>query len=253
MSALSVIKEYEIHYYQVGFNKKAHITTIINLFQDIFVYQSEVIGTGFDYLADKSLTWVVSKWDIHVFKYPTYGEKVKVKMYPVLLKKFYMYVKYQVLNKDNEILSDAISLWILINTKNGKPYKIFDELYTRYALNSQDNIPISIDTINMVRKIELKKIFNVGYSDIDTNGHVNNVKYISWALDAIPEGIMKAYKLTRIKINYKKETVYNKVVFSGVEIISDRNDGVISCLHKIYTEDNTILTILESSWQKNSI
>ena len=42
MSALSVIKEYEIHYYQVGFNKKAHITTIINLFQDIFVYQSEL-------------------------------------------------------------------------------------------------------------------------------------------------------------------------------------------------------------------
>lgn len=253
MSALSAIKEYEIHYYQVGFNKEARITTIINLFQDIFVYQSEVIGTGFDYLADKSLTWVVSKWDIQIFKYPTYGEKVKVKMCPVSLKKFYMYVKYQVLNKNNEILSEAISLWILINTEKGKPCKVCDELYTRYGLSLKDYTSVFMDTINLVKKMELEKVFNVGYSDIDTNGHVNNAKYISWALDAIPEGIMKECKLTRIKINYKKEAVYNKVVFSGVEIISDRNNGTISCLHKIYTEDNTILAILESSWQKNSI
>ncbi len=252
MDNLLTVKEYEIHYYEVGFNKEANITTIINLFQDVFVFQLENIGMGLGYLDDHSITWMVLKWDIQIFKKPIYGEKIKIKMYPISLKKFYMYIRYQVLNENGEILAEAVSSWMLIDTMKGKPQKITEELYSLYGLTLDDNVPIPIDKINLTGELELKKTYNVGYSDIDTNGHANNSKYISWALNAIPENIIKDYKLTRIKIDYKKGISSNKIIFSAIKIIKDEKEEIIRCLHKIYTKDNVTLTVLESIWETNT-
>lgn len=53
------IKEYEVQYHEIDFNKKASIVTIIKFFQDMFVYQSEAAGIGFKYLYSNNLTWIM--------------------------------------------------------------------------------------------------------------------------------------------------------------------------------------------------
>lgn len=36
-------------------------------------------------------------------------------------------------------------------------------------------------------------------SDMDPNGHINNVAYLAWALEVIPEYICQDYQLTEVR------------------------------------------------------
>lgn len=47
--------------------------------------------------------------------------------------------------------------------------------------------------------------FIARYSDIDTNRHVNNVKYADWSIEIVPLDIVMSYCLKRMKITYKKK------------------------------------------------
>lgn len=37
-------------------------------------------------------------------------------------------------------------------------------------------------------------------SDMDPNGHINNVAYLAWALEVIPEETYQGYQLTEVGV-----------------------------------------------------
>ena len=45
------------------------------------------------------------------------------------------------------------------------------------------------------------------WSDIDTNGHVNNVKYVVWALDALEYDFVKNNKVKELLVNFDSEVL----------------------------------------------
>jgi medium-chain acyl-[acyl-carrier-protein] hydrolase len=54
---------------------------------------------------------------------------------------------------------------------------------------------------------ELKGVreFGIYRRDIDANAHVNNVRYLEWALDDIPDGIYDTCRATQVQAAYKKQ------------------------------------------------
>ena len=91
-----------------------------------------------------------------------------------------------------------------------------------------------------------EKSFQVRHSDIDTNMHVNNVKYVAWALETIPKDIVLSCELKNIKVTYIKETTYGETVKVSTEVIKEENKTI--CRHKIINEEGTAITFLESTW-----
>ena len=47
----------------------------------------------------------------------------------------------------------------------------------------------------------------VSYSDLDINQHMNNYRYIEWAMDALPTDLLETYHLSSISTFYQKEMV----------------------------------------------
>ena len=94
--------------------------------------------------------------------------------------------------------------------------------------------------------MDSEKSFQVRYSDIDTNMHVNNVKYVAWALETVPKDVVLNCELKNIKVTYEKETTYGETIKVSTEVI--RKENIIICRHKIINEEGTELTLLESTW-----
>ena len=46
----------------------------------------------------------------------------------------------------------------------------------------------------------------VHYSDIDFNGHTNNVKYVVWAMDCIDQEYALGHPVSEIAVNFNRET-----------------------------------------------
>ncbi|MBK5241171.1 acyl-ACP thioesterase domain-containing protein [Clostridium sp.] len=250
MSRIPVItdRNYNVHYYEVDIHKRALITSIIDYLGDMAMYQSEILGVGVDYLKENKMAWVLYKWDITMESYPLLNETIKVKTFAHSFRKFYAYRKYEIIDGRGNKIGYASSVWILINTDRRRPIRIISDMYEVYGIDDSNNDALNIKDIQGINTVHEEKSFNVRYSDIDTNMHVNNVKYVAWALETIPKDIVLNYELKNIRVTYIKETTYGETVNVSTEIIREESKTI--CKHKIVNEDGTELTLLESTWFK---
>lgn len=248
MSRVPVVtdRNYNIHYYEVDIHKRAYITSIMDYLGDMAMYQSESLGVGIEYLKENNCAWVLYKWDITMDKYPLLNETIKVQTFPHSFRKFYAYRKHAIFDAEGNKIGDATSVWFLINTDRRRPMKITEDMYEVYGIEQSNNTSIDIKDIPQITTVHSEKSFQVRYSDIDTNMHVNNVKYAAWALETVPKDVVLNYELKNIKVTYEKETTYGETITVSTEVIREENR--ILCRSKIINEEGTTLTLLESIW-----
>ena len=67
-----------IRYSEIGEDGNLTLPGLINYFQDCSTFQSEAIGEGVAELKKRGCAWVLSAWQIHVNRYPSIGEEVKI-------------------------------------------------------------------------------------------------------------------------------------------------------------------------------
>ena len=70
---------------------------------------------------------------------------------------------------------------------------------------------------------ELAGTHKVVWSDIDTNGHVNNVKYVVWALDILDYELVSKNPIKELLVNFDSEVLpgQNVELFKVVEHTDD--------------------------------
>jgi len=242
-------KEYEIHYYEVDYKKRAFMTSLMGYFNDIATFQSEKLGIGIDYMIENGMAWILYKWDISIEKYPKYGEKIIVITEPCAFKKFYGYRKFQVLDSNRQIIASASSAWLLIDIKERKPIRVTEHLISTYGLTKDSNEVLKIPNIKDLQKVDNSVEFKIRYSDIDTNGHVNNEKYAAWLIESVPLEIVLSCTLINIKITYKKESKYGEVIKVLSHVEHENNHSIVT--HKVIKDDEEI-TLGETTWKKDN-
>lgn len=242
-------KQYELNYHDVDYKLRGTMITMMNFFADIGTRQSEELGVGLDLLQNENLTWVFYKYDIKVKKYPKFSDKVIVTTEAVAFKKFYAYRNYIIKNEQGEELVEAIALFFLIDINRRRPVRVPKEFYLAYGIDEDIQGQLEIEAIEKLSEVHSFSDFKVRYSDIDSNSHVNNVKYLEWAIETVPIDIVKTYELKRVKITFEKETTYGHTVVSNTQVIKASQDK-IKCLHKIRDDEGKEITLLETHWSK---
>ena len=237
-------RNYNIHYYEIDIQKRVLITSIMDYLGDMAMYQSESLGVGIEYLKKHNMAWVLYKWDITMLSYPLLNEIMKVETYAHSFNKFYAYRKYEIFDDKEHKIGHADSVWILINTDRRRPMRVVKDMFEVYGIGDSKNAPIDIENILSINCVNSEKNFQVRYSDIDTNMHVNNVKYAEWALETIPKDIMLNKELRNIKVTYIKETTYGETIKVSTEVIKEIDKTI--CRHRIINEEGVELTLLES-------
>jgi len=240
-------KIYTIHYYEIDSSKNCLLTTIADYFNDIAILQSENAGVGIEHLLSNKIVWVLYKWDIKINKMPKLFENVRVRTWSHCIKKFYAYRQFEIINEKNEVIITADSLWFLINTQNRRPIRVPDYMLEAYKTPKNEEINIDIEKLKAPTNSQFEKNFKVRYSDIDTNNHVNNVIYIDWALESIPNEIVTTRKLKNIIVTYEKETNYGETINSISEQLNENNQLIFN--HSIINSNNETLTLVKTIWE----
>jgi medium-chain acyl-[acyl-carrier-protein] hydrolase len=242
-------KEYELHYYDVDSNLKCSITTILNILSDIGTKQSEELGSGMAGLLKSNMTWVFYNYNVKVNRYPMYGEKLLVKTEPVGFKKFYAIRKYEIKDESGNLVVEANAIFLLINLEKRRTMRIPSEQYEVYGLKGDIEGEFKIPKLEKLKDVMYEINFSVRYTDIDFNKHVNNTKYVEWAIESLPEDIVKNYKLEEIKVTFEKECKYGEEIKSLSSFTKEEN-GSLTTIHRIETLDNKELTKLIAHWRK---
>jgi len=99
-------------------------------------------------------------------------------------------------------------------------------------------------------KPNVAKDFSVRRSDIDTNNHVNNKRYINWILETLPQNIYDNYMMESLDILYKKEAGIDSAIQSGCMNESEPSQSV-SLVHRLLDKKSGLeLAAARTIWRQ---
>lgn len=204
---------YTVRYSEVNYYSIATPVSILSFLQETAFSHLESVGRAPEIMAARHETWIIYKWYVKILTYPRWKEKITVTTWISEFKSHEVVREFEIYNAHGELLVFATALALLINTTKGKPKKIDKEeksvwkLYDKKASHHLFN-PFNITTI----PIQWEKSFEVRYSDIDSNLHVNNTRYLDWFMENIPYETHINYQLATLEIVYRLQTKYGETI-----------------------------------------
>lgn len=198
-----------VRYSEINEDGKLDITSIINYFQDCSTFQSENLNLGVEYLKKQNKAWVLNSWQVEFLNDISFMEDIEIGTWSYGAKGVYGFRNFVMNNKEGVRCVNANSIWVLLNIETGKPLRVNEEDIIPYGNEPQ------IEMTDYGRKIELEgeavnqPPFNVCKSHIDTNGHVNNSKYIQFAMEYVND----VNKIKALRVEYKKSAVYGNTIY----------------------------------------
>lgn len=250
MSVNKFSKEFEIHYYEINRYQEATSVSILNFLEETAISHSQSVGLGINNLKSRNLGWILNRWHLNVARYPLYGEKIIIKTWPSGFERFHATREFIIEDSEGRTIGLASSLWFLLNIEKRRPTRIHDDIGNAYGVDPTRAIENPFDDLSSVETTECEKRYTVRRSDIDTNNHVNNVRYIDWILEALPESVSNDFALRSLDVRYKKETSYGSTISSTC--ICDNDSGLSkNYVHSILDKDTGAeLALARTAWIK---
>ncbi|HKM03416.1 MAG TPA: acyl-ACP thioesterase domain-containing protein [Lachnospiraceae bacterium] len=203
-------------------NQKGNLTleAMIDYFQDCTTFHSEDIGLGIHYLEQQNMIWVLSSWQIEVFRYPQMGDNICIGTAPYDFKGFMGYRNFLLETKEGEILAQANSIWILMDIKKNRPIRATEKMVEGYTLEERLNMEYAPRKIDIpVGLSNEKEEIMIKAHHLDTNLHVNNGQYIRMAMDYME----KKEEVTKLRAEYKKSAVLGDIIIPSIYKVDEKN------------------------------
>ena len=243
------IKEFQVHYYEINRFKEATPTTILNYLQETAITHSESLGYGLDKLKEDNLGWVLSRWHIEMDKFPFWGDKIIIETWTSGFNRFYATREFYLKDEKENIIGRATTLWVFLDIVRKRPKRVPVEIGEVYGCNPKRALDKEFTNLTSIENSDREIDFYVRQSDIDTNNHVNNIKYVEWILESIPVEVLENYRLYSLEVEYKKETRYGETVIA--KSINVEGKDLLELNHSIVNKDTeNDLTLGKTIWVK---
>lgn len=206
--------ESRIRYSEVDADCVLTLNGLMNYFQDCSCFHSEALGLGVEYLADTHTAWVLSSWQICVERLPKLTELVTIQTWPYEMKAFYGFRNFCMNGQDGTRLAYANSVWVLMDTRTGRPIKVPQHVIDTYGMDAPLEMDCSERKIVVPEGMKKCGELVVPSHFIDSNQHMNNEKYVMVAKDCLPGD----FQIGELRVEYKKEAkLGDKIILEKAE------------------------------------
>ncbi|MDR2924162.1 MAG: acyl-ACP thioesterase [Treponema sp.] len=198
------------------------LDSIFNFFQEAAISHAENLGVGREAMAQTNQVWLLSRMSVQVDRRPKYGESVTIRTWPRGAEKLFARRDYDILGADGKAAVRASSSWIIVDiTKRRplRPHAVVDAMPRNEGLDALPGVAVNGGSeigggaIGLEENPSLQKCREhlPLYTDVDYNGHVNNISYIRWIEDAVKPELLEQARQMKLDINYMNEVLRNEI------------------------------------------
>ena len=150
------------------------------------------------------IAWIFVEWTIEIINLPKYGEPVKVQTWingkapsASVLRNFILSD-----SKDSNLVKGTAK-FALFDLNKRKPARISTELFKLYSPEKSSVFENKSQRLTEPDVYDYEVNLAQRRSDIDFNGHVHNIKYLTYALEALPYDVYLDMEFSSLRILYK--------------------------------------------------
>ena len=198
-------QNYNLRYFEMNKHGVASPTTILTLLEETAAEHCHNIGHDLYSLENQNIGWVLISGTIDMIRYPKYKENITIKTW---LSKYTLVKGYReniIYDGDKKIIGKAKGIWAFYDIQKRKPVPIFDDIKNKWGLCEEISAELNLNLIEHSNIGTLSTEFDVFRSDVDSNKHVNNIRYFHYLLETLPEEILDKYYLKTINAKFFTE------------------------------------------------
>ena len=206
-------KNFYVSFLDINENNELSNKGILRLMQEVAGLHSASLGFGLNDIDKTGFAWLILNWKLKVFYRPKWNTYITVNTWSRKKTPLFAYRDLEIYDDKNNLVAIATSKWLLFNVNKKALSKITPEVNEAF---NEVNKSVFNDEFNEKLKEPENSIFAYNYKiqkrDIDTNHHVNNLIYLDYAYEALPDDVFFNTDFSNIEIMYKHEAKINDVI-----------------------------------------
>ncbi len=189
--------------------------SFLNYAQEAANIHADAIGVGYDSMQTTRKAWVLARMQVLFHKLPKWKDNINIQSWHKGANGFQFFRDFVVFDKEgSEKLISATTSWLVIDIDSRRLSKYPELAQNEDKCIKEDVIAEQPAKIAMPKEVEPMHVMShaVNYSDLDMIGHVNNVKYTEWAMNAIELDVVTNKHLKELVINFNNEVKAGDIV-----------------------------------------
>lgn len=205
---LSYNLPYTVQTYDIDKRRRMTVAALVKQMQEAAMQNvMEMKVSVWDMEADH-LSWVLLKKKLRINRLPMIGERIRFYTCPTGFQKVFTFRDYKVFDENDELIAYSSSSWLLLDTQTRRMKRIPPHILAF----EKDMPPLSEQLVRpdfkipVLTQIDHSTNFRVNWHDLDFNGHLNNVYYLQWMMESLPDDLLENGTLKAFDIQYKVES-----------------------------------------------
>jgi acyl-ACP thioesterase len=239
-------KELIIGSYFVDSRQRLTVPALLGLMQEIAWEHSTSYNVGWDFLQSIHLFWALSKMHLKINRLPLWNEVVTLRTWGKQPENVTFHRDYEMCDAEGNILLTATSAWATLSTVDGRVQRIPTEIGLRIVVpENRHAIREAAPKIKKIPAVNPTCWHPVLHSDIDMNQHVNNTRYVQWALNDFSHEFQTQNEIKELTINYLSQAKIGD--FYAIAQLEESSKHFISLIYA--QEGNREICKVESFWK----
>ncbi|MCB0805708.1 MAG: hypothetical protein KDC05_07895 [Bacteroidales bacterium] len=231
-------EKYHIFWHDTDKTGKMSLAAISRYLQETAWKNAEALGFGYNRAKELNQFWVLVRQLINMDRLPLWGETIEIETWPRDVDGIWAFRDYLINDEKGNRLGGVASSWMVVDGETHRPQKPEIVRHALPILNEKMALGEAASKIVIPENCESIDSRLVRFTDMDYNGHVNNAKYIEWAMDALSlNNLLRPFQ--NLLINFISEAVEGE----SVKICCSPPDQRISLKGSRKKDDRDIFTL----------
>ena len=211
---LGYATDWTVRTFEIDHHKRMTVPMLIQALQEAAMQNVLRIELSVWDLEPQGISWVLTKFRLHVARLPVLGESIRLLTYPAGFEKYFTYRDYFAYDAKGELLAKATSQWLLMDTATRKLARIPD-----WILAMEDRMTNRTDWLERPARRLPKaesylstRNYLVDHYDLDFNGHLSNQLYFRWLLESLPGDYLTTRTPSSLELHFRAEARWQEQV-----------------------------------------
>jgi medium-chain acyl-[acyl-carrier-protein] hydrolase len=241
-------KQFELRYFEMNKHGEASATSMLTLLEETASDHCSAINHGLFDLFAKNIGWILVSGVMQMTRYPKHKEKITIKTWLSSYGTVKGFRENIICDEQKNIIGRAKGLWLFFDIEKRRPIQILEDIKQQWKFYEEESIAHNIVTkIPAIDTALFTEEFSVHRFDIDMNNHVNNIKYLHWVMESMPEPILDNYYLHSIDGRFLQEANLGDTLISYTE----KNGSDTAFVHTIKIKgSDKVCATARTVWMK---
>jgi len=237
---------FRVGHSEMGPHGRMKIVSVANRFQDAAGDHADELGLGVRKLLAHGYTWVLHRYRLTFHRIPACGDSLRIRTWYRPERNLYSLRNFVMESEKGERLVFAESSWIVVNLKRGRPVRLDSVMPPSYERNLSPGLTVELPEIPKLEEHDREVTFLVRLHDLDVNRHVNNARYIEWAVETVPPEVLENMVPAVVDALFKSSAGYGDRIRS----LAGRAAGPgTAFLHRLTDSEGKDCALLRTEWR----